>query len=192
MRFLFVLAIVATSLVTPICFAQDISISKIGVEDCGGTGGDGPESTPCGSGLIIYNVTVTNNGPLAATNVTIEDALPGSVLFGSVISQFQWSCTAPPHRGTGTVTCNRATLLPGESRLIAYTVLLPLGYPQHVPLVNTATVSATTPDPNPANNSSTSTLAVHLLAHTPTLSEAAILALALALGVGGYLVLQRR
>lgn len=192
MRLLFVLAILATSLLTPICFAQDLSIEKVGVEDCGGTAGDGAVVTPCGSGLIIYNVTVTNNGPLAAANVTIQDALPGSVLFGSVISQFQWSCTAPPHRGTGTVTCNRATLLPGESRLIAYTVLIPLGYPQHVPLVNTATVSATTPDPNPANNSSTSTLAVHLLAHTPALSEAAIMVLALALGIGGYFVLQRR
>lgn len=191
MRLLFVLAIVVTSLV-PRALAQDISISKVGTEDCGGTTGNGPESTPCGSGLIIYNVTVTNNGPLAATNVTIQDPLPGSILFGSVISQFQWSCTAPAHRGTGTVTCTRATLLPGESRLIAYTVLIPLGYPTHVPLVNTATVSATTPDPDPANNSSTSTLAVHLLAHTPTLSEAAIIALALALGVGGYLILQRR
>lgn len=192
MRALFVLAIVAIALVTPLCFAQDISISKVGVEDCGGSAGDGASSTPCGSGLIIYTVTVTNNGPLPAANVTIQDALPGSVLFGSVISQFQWSCTSPPHRGTGTVTCTRATLLPGESRLIAYTVLIPLGYPQHVPLVNTATVSATTPDPDQTNNSSTSTLAVHLLAHTPTLSEAAIMALALALGAIGSLILQRR
>ncbi|HET9530084.1 MAG TPA: peptidoglycan DD-metalloendopeptidase family protein, partial [Blastocatellia bacterium] len=60
---------------------------------------DSPDPVVQGENLT-YTVTVTNNGPNAATNVTLNNVLPSSTTFVSAIPS-QGTCT-----GTSTVNCN--------------------------------------------------------------------------------------
>ena len=90
---------------------------------------------------IIYAIVVTNDGPAAAANAVLTDALPGTVAYVSVIST-QGTCA-----GGKTVTCNFGTLTSGSGA----TVTLKLNRTNtKIAIVNTATVSARTYDPTRA------------------------------------------
>jgi uncharacterized repeat protein (TIGR01451 family) len=95
---------------------------------------------------LTYTVTVTNNGPSAATGVTLTDPLPATVTFGSVIPS-QGSCSET----AGTVSCNLGDVATGATA----TVTLVVTPTAADPLTNTASVAGTEPDPNPENNSAT-------------------------------------
>ena len=99
---------------------------------------------------LTYQITVNNYGDLDATNVTVNDTLPANVNLGSVTPS-QGSCSV-----TSSITCNLGTVLSGGSATITI-VVTPT---QEGQLSNTATVSCTETDPNPANNSSTATTTV--------------------------------
>ena len=58
---------------------------------------------------ITYVITVTNQGPAAATTVTFNDAIPTNTTFVSFVqSGTVWSCPSPGSGGK--VTCTIATL----------------------------------------------------------------------------------
>jgi uncharacterized repeat protein (TIGR01451 family) len=92
---------------------------------------------------FTYTVTITNNGPDTATNISITDELPESVLLGSValIGGF---CS-----GTSLITCTLGELLSGES-VTATIIVTPTvdGIIQNVASVNSNVV-----DIYPVNNS---------------------------------------
>ena len=91
---------------------------------------------------LTYTVTVTNNGPSAATNVVLTDTLPANVTFVSA--------TAPCTQAAGTVTCNLGTINNAANTVIAI-VVTPLA--AAAPSIsNTASATATETDPNPADN----------------------------------------
>jgi uncharacterized repeat protein (TIGR01451 family) len=100
-----------------------------------------------------YTVTVRNNGPHKAQNVVVTDAwYNGGTLKSVTATPTGWSCT-----GTSQVSGTKSSLLSGASVTIA--VFIDYG---HLPciravcfVVDTATVSSSTPDPVPANNSET-------------------------------------
>jgi uncharacterized repeat protein (TIGR01451 family) len=117
-----------------------------------------PSVTP--GGTITYTIGVTNNGPSAATNVTITDALPAGTTFVSAIPS-QGTCA-----GTTTVICSAGSLGSGGSM----TITLAVTAPSSGPVINNATVSATETDLVPMNNTATSTVTV-TSAPVPTLSE---------------------
>ena len=98
---------------------------------------------------LTYTITVTNNGPVGATNVVVTDTLPGSV---SLVS-------APGCTGSGTLTCAVATLASGDSAILTITVT-PTSAGD---ITNTASVAASESDPNTANNLATSTTTVNPL-----------------------------
>jgi len=119
--------------------SADLSITKT----------DAPDPVSVGSNLI-YTITVTNNGPDAATNVTVVDTLTASVSFVSATAS-QGSCS-----GTTTVTCNLGGIANGANA----TVTIAVTPGTAGTLNNTATVSATETDPNAANNSATASTTV--------------------------------
>lgn len=111
---------------------------------------DAPDPVSIGSNLT-YTITVSNNGPDAASNVTVVDTLPASVSFVSS-TPTQGSCS-----GTTTVTCNLGGIANGANA----TVTLVVSPGTAGTLTNTATVSATETDPNATNNSATASTTVN-------------------------------
>ena len=107
----------------------------------------GPASVGAG-GQATYNVTVTNNGPNAALNVVLGDPMPAGVILASVTGD----CTSFP--------CTFASLGSTASKTATVTYALPTGYDTANPLVNTASVTGDTEDPNAANNTASVTTAV--------------------------------
>jgi uncharacterized repeat protein (TIGR01451 family) len=95
---------------------------------------------------LAYTITVTNAGPTDATGVQVADPPPPGLSFVSNAGD----CTGP-------FPCSLGTLPAGQSRTITATFAVPSGYGVETAIVNTATVSSTTGDPDTANNASTTT-----------------------------------
>jgi uncharacterized repeat protein (TIGR01451 family) len=118
--------------------SADVAILKFATPN-----GQVTEGTP-----LTYTLTVTNNGPASATNVTAQDTLPSTVEYLSSTSS-QGTCS----EAGGTVTCQFGTVASGAT-VTASIVTLP-GQPGSI--TNVATVSATQTDPVPSNNSASQT-----------------------------------
>jgi uncharacterized repeat protein (TIGR01451 family) len=103
--------------------------------------------TPILGDPITFTVTLSNNGPDTATNVTVQDLLPAGLTFVS----------ATPGQGSyssvsGVWTVGTVTTSTPATLLIQATVASPS------PRTDTATVSGADQfDPNPANNSASAT-----------------------------------
>ena len=105
---------------------------------------------------FTYFMDVFSEGPDDAQNVVLTDVLPPGVTFVSADSfPAGLPCTfdAPSHR----LRCELGTLVAYDAAFIQMTVRAP-STPGTI--VNTATVSSSTPDPNPDNNSSTASTEV--------------------------------
>jgi uncharacterized repeat protein (TIGR01451 family) len=99
---------------------------------------------------VVYNVTVSNNGPSDASNVAVSDPAPA----GTSITL--WSCSGascPNAAGSGSIAETALTLVAGDSVAYAVNVSIPFSFVGN--LVNTASASATESDPVATNNSVT-------------------------------------
>ncbi len=106
---------------------------------------DSPDPVLAGQPLT-YTATVANDGPSAASGVTLTDTLPSSVDFASATAS-QGTC----HEAAGTASCDLGTVLSGEAATVALTVR-----PTETgPITDTAAASANEDDLNPADNSAT-------------------------------------
>jgi len=103
---------------------------------------------------ITYTQTVTNNGPATSSAVVFTEATPTNTTFESVSAPTGWTCTTPAVGATGTITCNAATLAAGSAADIIVVVNVPSTVVAGTITANSS-VSATTNDPNSANNSTT-------------------------------------
>jgi uncharacterized repeat protein (TIGR01451 family) len=114
--------------------SADVSVVKTG------------PGTIVGGTQATYTLRASNAGPSQASGVVLQDVLPTGLTFVSGAG-----CTAAGQ----TVTCTVGTLAVGASqqRSIVVSAAGTIGGT----VVNTATVAATTADPNSGNNSSTFT-----------------------------------
>ena len=129
----------------------DLSIQKTASPSPVGTGGQ-----------LTYTISVNNNGPNAATDVVVQDFLPGGTTFLGC-STSQGSCGPSGNN----VVANLGTLnSPGFASL---TIQVLVTAPAGSSIQNTAVVSSSTPDTNTANNTVTVTTDVIALP-TPTLT----------------------
>ena len=119
-----------------------------------------PSSAAAGSN-IAYTLTVTNAGPSAASAVSVSDTLPAGETFVSIS---QTSGPAFACSGGATVTCTIATLASGASAAFNLTANVNGSVANGSTLSNTATVTSSTPDPTPGNNSATGTTTVQATA----------------------------
>ncbi|HKY43589.1 MAG TPA: PQQ-dependent sugar dehydrogenase, partial [Pyrinomonadaceae bacterium] len=119
-----------------------------------------PNPGQVGLGLS-YRITATNNGPAAATNVTVTDTLPGGVAFVSATST-QGSCS-----GTGPINCNLGSLTVGASAIV--TIVVTPSSPGQI--TNSATVSATESDFDSTNNTASTTTVIQSSAASPVMLD---------------------
>ncbi|MCI0530279.1 MAG: DUF11 domain-containing protein, partial [Nitrospira sp.] len=135
--------------------SQDVPLSEIGTAQSANlsiTKTDSPDPVLMGQNLT-YTITVTNNGPAAATGVTVTDTLPAGVTFVSATPS-QGTCS-----GTSTITCALGTLTNGASATITIVVTANTAGT----MTNTASVTGNQSDPNTSNNTdSESTLVTQL------------------------------
>jgi uncharacterized repeat protein (TIGR01451 family) len=108
-------------------------------------------------GQITYTITVINNGANSATNPTITDVIPTGttwVSFAKTSGTGTWNCSGVSVGGTGTLSCQKnSNLTNGSTATFAFVVQVAPGTSTGTAISNTASISSTTTDPTPGNNS---------------------------------------
>jgi uncharacterized repeat protein (TIGR01451 family) len=120
---------------------------------------DSPDPVNAGDD-ITYTITVGNFGPDPAANVTLTDAIPAHTTLVSFTAPADFTVTAPPAGGTGTVTATAASLAAETSADLTLVVRVAPDTPGDTTIRDTATVATTTTDPSPTDHSATATTAV--------------------------------
>lgn len=133
------------SVVTIVAPLADVAVTK-----------SGPATVTAGTN-ITYEVTVTNNGPSPAANVSLTDTLPPSTTFVSLTQNSgpAFTCTTSP-----SIDCSIASLAPLATATFTIVAQVAANVPAGATLGNMASVDTTTPDSNTANDTSTTTATV--------------------------------
>jgi large repetitive protein len=135
----------------------DVSIGKTG------------PATALSGANVVYTITVGNAGPSDAANVSWTDVLPASTTFVSLVQNTgpAFTCT------TGaTISCSIASLASGAAATFTLTVRIASSVASGTVISNTATVSSTTADPAPTNNSATAPTTINVtLIDPPTITK---------------------
>jgi len=103
---------------------------------------------------ITYTLTYTNSGPNLATSVLITDVVPISVTNVSYTS----SGAAITPTGSISYTWQVDDLALGEGGVITITGVLSTGLSADYTLINTATITSTTSESDPSNNTGEATI----------------------------------
>ncbi len=121
---------------------------------------------------LSYSITAANAGPSNAASVSLTDTLPAGTTFVSLSAAGGWSCTTPAVGASGTVTCTNVSFATGSA---AFTLVVNVGaqVTGGTVLSNTAAVTASTSDPNTANNSATAASTVFTPASVSGTKQAA-------------------
>jgi uncharacterized repeat protein (TIGR01451 family) len=126
---------VATDTNTPVP-QTDLAVSKA----------DTPDPVAAGE-TLTYTIVITNYGPSDASGITVTDTLPIGTIYNGA-SGSGWVC----NYNDGVVTCTTSPLPVGAAPDILISVTAPLTGGL---IVNSATVGATTSDPDATNNVTT-------------------------------------
>jgi len=114
----------------------------------------GPSSVTAGTN-VTYAVTITNNGPSAAAGVVLADTLPNGSVFGSMTQTGGTDAfTLGTTSSSATETAN-GSIAAGSSDTFSLVVSAPSTLQGGANFSDSGTVSATTADPNSANNTAT-------------------------------------
>src|SRR5262249_35570825 len=137
---------------------MDIGAVEYEPADVGLSGSATPQLVAPGQPLT-YHVTVTAGGDSNASTVILTIPLPAHTTFQSFMVPPGWAIFTPPVGAGGTVKAYLASLARGTSAAFTLSVLVDAGAPGGT-LATTASVTISSPDPNPANNNATLTTAV--------------------------------
>jgi len=107
---------------------------------------------------ITYTVVVKNNGAATASSVVFSEPIPASTTFISVVPSpaAGWTCSVV----AGTLSCSNPSVASGASTTFTVVLNVTAGTAAGTQIVDTASVASSTTDPNPNNNSATSTIVV--------------------------------
>jgi len=128
---------------------------------------DAPDPVTSGSN-ITYTITASNAGPSDAVGATVSFPLDANTTFVSVTAPAGVSCTNPGVGVTGTVTCSFTGNFTVAASPVAITVVANVNPAFGGTASATATISATTADPVPGNNTATATTTVNTVTYAVT------------------------
>jgi uncharacterized repeat protein (TIGR01451 family) len=110
--------------------------------------------------VLTYTIVVTNLGNQGAANVAVSDTIPANTTFVSLTAPAGWTVQTPAAGATGTISAALANLGSGASATFQLRVRVASDAVPTTSINNTASVTAATEDPNPANNRSTAIVSV--------------------------------
>jgi uncharacterized repeat protein (TIGR01451 family) len=113
-----------------------------------------PTTTAAAGSSITYTITVTNNGPGAANDVIVTDALPASLRFQSIAPAATFNCTTPAVGTNGSITCIGGPLASGA--VATFTLVTTVAPGATGSVTNSASASTSDTDPVAGNSSGTS------------------------------------
>ena len=118
-----------------------------------------PNPVTAGSN-ITYTQVLTNNGPSAADNGTVVEAIPANTTFVSIAAPVGWTCTTPPVGGTGNVVCTDLNMAGSTAATFSVVTKVNSGTANGTVITDTATASSSVSDPNSANNTASASTIV--------------------------------
>ena len=132
--------------------ATTVSAADVGIAK------SAPATAVAGGPTFDYVITLTNNGPDAATDVSFSDTLPAGITFVSVT---QDTGPAGTCNGGPTVACTISLLANGQSAQFTVTVQALSTVANGTVVSNTATATTSSADTNSSNDSSTATTTIN-------------------------------
>jgi Domain of unknown function DUF11/HYR domain len=132
-------AVSAFSVSDPQNPAVDLSIVK--------GSGDG---TYTAGGFARYTIVVTNNGPDTASSVSLSESTPNNTSFTGVTPDAAFTCTP----GSPTV-CTATSMAAGTTAIFTFVYTVSPTAPVGTVIQNTASVTSSTTELNPADNTTT-------------------------------------
>jgi uncharacterized repeat protein (TIGR01451 family) len=103
---------------------------------------------------VSYIITITNHGGNQAANVSMVDAIPDGMVFRALAVPAGWTCNTPLAGSARQVTCTTDSMGVGASAQFILTLAVTCAAPDGAEIVNSATATSTTRDPNLAPNNS--------------------------------------
>ncbi|MET0736084.1 MAG: hypothetical protein ABWY55_10650 [Microbacterium sp.] len=137
------LTYVVAPAVIDVAAIADLSIAKTMTPDPGVAGGE-----------VTSTLSITNDGPNAATGVVLTDQLPEGTTLVSATTP-QGTCAA----AGGALTCDLGSIANGATVVVSVVVAVPSSS-SAASVVNVAAVSSTTSDPDPTDNSAGASVAL--------------------------------
>lgn len=129
--------------------SADLSVTNVASPDPVAAGGN-----------ITYTQTVTDNGPSAADNATLTEAIPANTTLVSVTAPAGWNCISQGAGSTGNVVCTALTMAASTQATISMIVKVNSGVATGTVITDTATASSSVSDPNIANNTASASTVV--------------------------------
>jgi len=96
-----------------------------------------------------FVITVANQGPNDAANLTFTGTVPANTLFSLFAAPAGWACTVPAYHATGQILCTAGALADGATAQFTLTVKTTCPTPSGSAFTDSATVTSTTLNPNP-------------------------------------------
>ncbi|HEX7831180.1 MAG TPA: C25 family cysteine peptidase [Thermoanaerobaculia bacterium] len=135
---------------------------KSGCTDISVASSDSPDPVIAGNNLTFTQSVTNNSTNVPAYGVVLTQTTPPGTTFVSMTPPAGWSCTTPGIGGTGTVTCTKTDpLAPSTgSGNFTFVVATDPGLANGSTITQPVSTSTTSPEPNTANNSTSTTTAV--------------------------------
>lgn len=132
------------------CFHADLSLTSAAAP------------SPVLSGSIFTAVLNAGNaGPMEAASVAAGGNTPAGTTFASSVAAAGWSTSAPPVGGTGAVSFSRAVMAVGSTPQFSVGLRVNCQVPNATAIMfGSSIASASTPDLNPGNNTSSAQVQV--------------------------------
>ncbi|MCL4692735.1 MAG: DUF11 domain-containing protein [Candidatus Hydrogenedentes bacterium] len=127
--------------------------------------GDSPDPVRAGES-IAYAITLNNNGPSDAANVTVSQAVPTNTTFvsASVTSGAGWSATTPSVGAAGNVQFSKAAFGSGASAEFEIVVLVAANTADGTNVSASATAQSATTEASPGNETGAASTTVDAVA----------------------------